>query len=476
MRVLVVEEDRVTALILCQTLEKLGHDVSVARNGEEAWSLYCADPYPIIITEWVLGGLTGTDLCRKIRSLNAEIYSYIVLLTSKGSRDERLEALQSGADDFLLKPLDAAELSVRMQIAGRLMAMQEEIQNKAEELVRKENAVQETMTLMTVANQRFTELFDGMPAACFSLDHQGSIHAWNRAATEMFGYEPSEVLGRTIWDVFNSKERRKKQPNDLFSRGMLEHIFAGESINGTEVELLRKDGQKLNVICNILPTVSPVGGINGAIAAHIDITERKILQRQVEDQVRVQQDLIKQLETANGRLEELAVTDGLTGLFNHRYFREQLDKNFLLARRIGKPLSIVMLDVDHFKQFNDTFGHPMGDEVLRDVAAVVKGSVRSHDIASRYGGEEFVILCPGTDAEGALSLAERIRSRIEAHDSKLRSVTASVGVSTTGPLTQRGSALLDQADKALYVSKQQGRNQVNHFASLANITVTPVAA
>lgn len=475
MRVLVVEDDRVTAMILCRTLEKLGHEVNVAKSAEDAWTEHCNHPFPLIITDWVLPAISGTDLCRKIRALRNTIYSYIILLTTKGSREERLEALAAGADDFLVKPLDASELSVRMEVAGRLMSMQEELHNRASQLdrlhndlERQEDAVQETMTLMTVANQRFTELFEGLPAACFSLDQEGCIHAWNRAAVTMFGYEPAEVLTKTIWDVFGAKDRRRRRPNDLFSRGMLEHIFAGESIQGKEVELMRKDGQRLAVISNILPTLSPTGTINGAIAAHIDITERKALQRKVEEQVRVQQDLISQLESAKARLEELVVTDGLTNLYNHRHFRETLERSFSQARRDCRPLSVIMFDVDRFKQYNDTYGHPMGDEVLREVAALIKQTVRKHDVAARYGGEEFVVLSPNTDAVGSRTLAERIRSAIEAHPWPLREVTVSVGSATLSLVTPGPSDLVDQADKALYYSKQHGRNRITHILDVTS--------
>jgi diguanylate cyclase (GGDEF)-like protein/PAS domain S-box-containing protein len=482
MKVLVVEDDRVTAMILCRTLEKLGHEASLAKSGEDAWSQYSNNPFPLVIADGELPDMTGMDLCSKIRALGAETYSYILLLTNKDNRDDRLDALKAGADDFLVKPLDAAELGVRMEVACRLLSMQAELQKRSvqvdrmhHDLERQDAAVQETMTLMTVANQRFTELFEGLPAACFSLDEEGCIHAWNRAAMTMFGYEPSEVLTRTIWEVFGAVERRKKKPNDLFSRGMLEHIFAGEQILGREVELMTKDGEKLHVICNILPTLSPTGKINGAIAAHIDITERKALQRKVEEQLRVQQGLIDKLNNANARLEELVVTDGLTGLYNHRYFRETLERSFSQAKRDSLPLSVIMLDVDNFKQYNDTYGHPMGDEVLRVVSDILRRSVRQHDVAARYGGEEFVILCPNTDPEGARAIAERIRQTMESHPWKLRAVTASVGTATTGAQTKRPSDVVDLADKALYFSKQHGRNRVTHIQDIA-CQVAAVAA
>lgn len=482
MRVLVVEDDRVTAMILSRTLEKLGHEVVVAKSGDAAWQLQCASPFPLIITEWVLPDMTGTELCQRVRAHRSQIYTYTLLLTNKGSRDERLEALHAGADDFLVKPLDATELRIRIEVAGRLLSMQDELQSRAGQLDRLHNdlerqdaAVQETMTLMTIANQRFTELFEGLPAACFSLDQDGCIHAWNRAAMTMFGYEPAEVLSRTIWDVFSAKDRRKRRPNDIFSRGMLEHIFAGESIHGKEVELTRKDGEKLHVICNILPTLSSSGYITGAIAAHIDITERKALQRRVEEQVRVQRDLIDQLKDAKSRLEELVITDGLTGLYNHRHFREMLERSFSQARRESNPLSVIMLDVDRFKQYNDTYGHPTGDEVLRAVAEIVKSTVRQHDVAARYGGEEFVVLCPNTDSDGARAMADRIRDAIEMHRWQLRNVTVSVGTATMSVITPGPSDLVDQADKALYFSKQHGRNRVTHIHDIA-CEMVPAAA
>jgi diguanylate cyclase (GGDEF)-like protein len=165
----------------------------------------------------------------------------------------------------------------------------------------------------------------------------------------------------------------------------------------------------------------------------------------------------------NERLAELAVTDGLTGIKNHRHFRDSLEVAMSLAMRQSIPLSVIMLDIDHFKMINDAHGHAAGDDVLRTVARILGENTREHDEVARYGGEEFAILLPLTDADAALALAERLRESIAGHPWPLRSVTASLGVATfPGAHISRATTLLEEADLALYHSKKRGRNCVSH--------------
>jgi two-component system, cell cycle response regulator len=470
MKILIVEDDRVSALILERTLEKVGYEVVTAANGQEAWEIYQSEPVPLVISDWMMPQMDGPDLCRHIRGVQSGRYTYFMLLTAKGSRDDRLEGLQAGADDFLIKPLDTGELLARLGVAQRILTMQEELQNRSaqleklhSELAQQNDHLEGAMTYLTAANHRFTELFEGLPAACYSIDEEGRIHEWNRAAVLMFGYDPQEVIAQHIWDVFREKEPRRQERNVEEKKEMIRRIFAGEAIEDLEIEERRRDGKKLHVLCNILPMKLPDGRITGAIAAHIDITERKALEKQVADQLRIATDLNQELEEKSEQLRELVITDGLTGLKNHRGFREILESNFSFSVRQGMPFSVIMLDVDHFKQYNDAFGHPAGDEVLREVANVLKANVRAHDIVARYGGEEFVVLCPATDATGSREVADRLRQAIEEHTWPHRQVTASFGVATFGAGTGTSSELVDQADKALYRSKQAGRNRVAHF-------------
>jgi diguanylate cyclase (GGDEF)-like protein len=187
-----------------------------------------------------------------------------------------------------------------------------------------------------------------------------------------------------------------------------------------------------------------------------------------EQQIQEQQ---QKLQEANLQLQALATTDGLTGLKNHRTFKERLDEEFQRAARYQLPLSLVLLDVDRFKEFNDNFGHPAGDEVLKSVARLLRENTRNTDIVARYGGEEFVVLLLNNDRADALILAERLRQAIESAPWKQREVTASCGVSSLTLGTHTSAELIATADIALYHSKQNGRNRVTHVMDLSKEAV-----
>lgn len=168
-------------------------------------------------------------------------------------------------------------------------------------------------------------------------------------------------------------------------------------------------------------------------------------------------------------LEQDAATDALTGAYNRRYLDRRLSEEFASARRYGKPLSILMLDIDHFKQVNDRYGHQAGDQVLVALAKTVAGELRETDILTRYGGEEFLVMAPHTPLLGAVNLAERVRKRIESHDFILPNppggipgirVTVSVGVASVGDSPMDREMLVHAADENLLRAKQEGRNRV----------------
>jgi diguanylate cyclase (GGDEF)-like protein len=176
-------------------------------------------------------------------------------------------------------------------------------------------------------------------------------------------------------------------------------------------------------------------------------------------------DLQKELVATNRRLEELAVTDGLTGLHNHRYFQDELSKAFEQSVRYQRPLSLALIDIDFFKKVNDSYGHAIGDDVLKAVAESFSHSIRNTDLAARYGGEEFAILMPETALEDALVLAEKIRRLVESAHVATKvgeiKVTVSAGVSSApSDRVQNGRQLVEDADKALYRAKEGGRNRV----------------
>lgn len=165
-----------------------------------------------------------------------------------------------------------------------------------------------------------------------------------------------------------------------------------------------------------------------------------------------------ELSSINADLSERITVDGLTSLKNHRAFFEELERSFAFARRQNAPLSVLLVDVDNFKAYNDTHGHLAGDHVLRTVARILRGSLRVHDFVARYGGEEFAIILPLTDTENALTLAERLRTLVQTHPWSGQSVTASFGVAGCTPATKTPAALVHSADRALYHCKHHGRN------------------
>ncbi|MCW3099489.1 MAG: diguanylate cyclase with beta propeller sensor, partial [Chthonomonadaceae bacterium] len=168
----------------------------------------------------------------------------------------------------------------------------------------------------------------------------------------------------------------------------------------------------------------------------------------------------EEIEAANRRLQALATTDGMTGLANHRAFQERLRSELATADETGRVLSLLLLDVDHFKGYNDTYGHPAGDEVLRTLARLIRENIRERDYAARYGGEEFAILLPDTCEEAALEIAERLRFMVAEHAFPCRRVTLSIGVARHEPQDTAPETFVALADGALYGAKNGGRNRV----------------
>ena len=173
----------------------------------------------------------------------------------------------------------------------------------------------------------------------------------------------------------------------------------------------------------------------------------------------------QELQKANEQLREMAFKDGLTGLYNHRYFQDLMDHELSRSRRYKKPFSLIMLDLDHFKKINDQYGHPVGDVVLKGVSKAIQNNIRDCDFAARYGGEEFAVVLPETELKGGAMVAERIRKAVENLEIVTNGlsidVTISIGVTCHHTLTDKKdkSEIISEADKALYKSKNKGRNK-----------------
>lgn len=203
------------------------------------------------------------------------------------------------------------------------------------------------------------------------------------------------------------------------------------------------------------PALAPAASVLGQVLAlHVALAEERTRLRQLD---RVRRMLVEQ----NAELREYAIVDDLTGLRNRRYLQRTLGYEVERRRRYRRPLSFVLLDIDHFKSVNDTRGHPFGDQVLRTVARTIQAVLRKADVAARYGGEEFAIVLPETPSAGARHVAERLRTLVEAADTEGVRVTVSLGVVTVeGEWSGDDKALVEATDRQLYAAKHAGRNRV----------------
>jgi diguanylate cyclase (GGDEF)-like protein len=179
------------------------------------------------------------------------------------------------------------------------------------------------------------------------------------------------------------------------------------------------------------------------------------------------------LRAKNEELEKLSITDGLTGLANHRFLMQRLNEEAIRSARTERPFGVLMADVDHFKQYNDSFGHPAGDEVLKLVAGLLRECTRTVDCVGRYGGEEFAVIMPETDNAGALVVAERIRTRIAEQEFPNRGMTLSIGIAEFPTDADSPQSTIAVADQALYQAKRDGRDRVAQARELPKPKTEP---
>lgn len=290
------------------------------------------------------------------------------------------------------------------------------------------------------------------------LDRDFSVQVWNSFMENHSGLTPLQVKGKNLFKVFTDlpEDWLRHKADSVFmlkcrsfmtweQRPFLFRFKNYRPITGTEAYMYQ----------NI--TISPLASITGE-ANHIAII--------IYDVTDIASNR-KALESVNQELEKLSRTDRLTQLNNRGHWEECLIQEFSRFKRYQTICSVVMFDIDHFKRVNDTYGHQAGDEVIRVVSKVLRDNLRKTDIAGRYGGEEFGVILSNTDAKAALIFCERLREQIQAlvvqHEDKVIKFTVSLGISQAKEQTGDYKSWLEQADQALYASKENGRNQTTTF-------------
>ncbi len=312
------------------------------------------------------------------------------------------------------------------------------------------------ITERVLVEERFRVLFEHSSEAHFLRDETGIIDC-NQAALQMLRCtRKSEIISLHPIDLSPEHQPDGQRSADK-GRGIQEIAQKGGT-HRFEWTHKRLDGKEFP--SEVILTPVTLNAKPAMLFVLHDLTERKEAEQRIRDYAVILEFQKRELEQVNRELCDLATTDGLTGLKNHRAFQEHLASECEAALRHRTPLSLLLLDVDHFKQYNDTFGHPAGDAVLKQVARLLTQTTRDCDFVARYGGEEFVVILSQTSLASAMQAAERCRASIEAAAWNCRAVTASVGVATLSLDTSDGESLLTAADQALYAAKYNGRNQV----------------
>jgi diguanylate cyclase (GGDEF)-like protein/PAS domain S-box-containing protein len=308
----------------------------------------------------------------------------------------------------------------------------------------------------------YQRIFEYTPDALLLIDQAGHITLANAEAETLFGYDRSELIGQPVEMLVPP---RFAAHHSNHRAGFMAEAHGRQMGAAVELFAQQKHGRELPVDIMLSPMI--VDGQHFTLCVVRDITER----RAAEDKLRQQ---TAELHKLHAELKELASHDGLTGLYNWRAFYEHAAQMLKTAHRRQESTTLLMLDLDHFKQINDRFGHAEGDRVLQAVAATLNDTARANDIVARHGGEEFVVAMIGLSEDEGLVAAERLRVAIAAIENMKTPITTSIGVATLAPQVHKHDAsrvltdLLDKADQALYAAKHNGRNQVCHFNRLAS--------
>ncbi|HEY4273847.1 MAG TPA: PleD family two-component system response regulator, partial [Rhizomicrobium sp.] len=395
-RVLVVDDILSNVKLLEAKLTAEYFDVVTAFNGLDCLARMAENVPDIVLLDVMMPGMDGFEVCRRIKSDPKIAHVPVVMVTALDQPSDRIAGLEAGADDFLTKPVDDAALFARVRSLVRLKLMTDEL--------RMRESTGQSMGLLDPADT----LFDANPAgrilviedrletvawfvAALSPQHEvTSVDTFEEALVRVRGGDPDLVvvsLGMRGFDGLRLCSQLRSLPE-------------GRNV---PILVVVSDGDRRKL------TQALEMGVNDYLTRPVDKNE---LVARVRTQLRKKRYADRLRHNVQLSLE-MAITDQLTGLHNRRYMSRHLDNLVASAKKNSKPIAFVIMDIDYFKSVNDTYGHDIGDEVLKEFASRIAANVRGIDLACRYGGEEFVVVMPDTDVDFAYSVSERLRHSIE---------------------------------------------------------------
>jgi diguanylate cyclase (GGDEF)-like protein len=452
LKILLVEDDEHDRIAFRRALRVSGIecDITECVRACDALNLIQEDAsrYDLVVVDHHLPGLFGVDFCKTL--LEESIGLPLIMLTGSGSEAVAVEALKAGVDDYIIKDPESAYLQMLPRILSDAVSVYRERLARAEA----ENALMENQ-------ERLSAIVAGLTIPTFVIDAACYVTHWNEACQKITGVPSCEVIGtQEQWRAFYSSERPVMA--DLIANGSIEDVVAQHYEGKYRRSAVINDAFEAEdffphfgesgkwIFFTAAPLKDSAGRIIGAIETLQDVTDRKLAE--------------EALRASECRHRELSITDALTGLYNSRHFFNRATEEIERSNRYGSPLSLILLDVDNFKRYNDTYGHLEGDQVLAGLAEVIQSKIRGADSAYRYGGEEFIVIFPETEPSEAKVVAERLRASFEATVfSPLPGEEARTSISIGGGCyrPEEGlAAFVKRVDEAMYRAKNCGKNRV----------------
>jgi two-component system cell cycle response regulator len=447
-RILVVDDVAANVRLLEARLQAEYFDVRTATNGRDALRLALQERVDLVLLDVMMPDMTGFEVCAALKADPRTAHVPVIMVTALDQAQDRVKGLESGADDFLTKPVSDIALITRVKSLARLKTVTDELALRA--------------AAMQTVGFNSAEIFAdtaGIGGRILVIDdRENSTRRVRQALTRGFDLEITADPAHALAEA-EARDFDLLIVSLTLSAGdglrLCTQVRALDRLRQTPV-LLITDADETRQLMRALDI-----GVNDYIIRPIDVNE---LRARVRTQLR-RKLYAERLRDMVSSAVELAITDPLTGLYNRRYLDAHMKSLVARAAASAKPVCVLLMDIDHFKGINDSYGHDAGDDVLRDFADRMRRGVRGIDLVARYGGEEFVLIMPETDASFAASVAERLRGDVEKTPFTARSgstfpVTVSIGLAEWLGPNDTADALIKRADEALYSAKRAGRNRV----------------
>src|ERR1700754_3180170 len=449
-RVLVVDDVAANIKLLEARLSAEYFDVVTASSGAEALAICGRAECDIVLLDVIMPDIYGFEVCHRLKSNPATHYIPVLMVTALDSPADRVRGLEAGADDFLTKPVSDVVLLARVRSLTRLKMMTDELRMRAIT----------SIEIGMEAPERSAVADTGMGGRILLVDDRST--SYERMAPMLAAEHHVDVEINPSEALFHAAEGNY----DLLIVSLSLENYDGLRLCSQARSLERTRQVPILAISDADNNARLLRGLEIGVNDYLlRPVDRNELLARARTQIRKRRYTDHLRDNVQNSIE-MAITDALTGLHNRRYMESHLALLAEQASARGKPLALMMLDIDFFKRINDSYGHDAGDDVLREFAVRIRKSIRGIDLACRYGGEEFVIVMPETDLHVAGMVAERLRRSIAGEPfvvnkgAKRIEVTISIGLSTLEQKGELVSDVLKRADNALYRAKHDGRNRV----------------